>query len=173
MNFVKSSCFFMTLIWPHANCLQSKEEKTVISYEVEDTQYTLEKAENFDSYEYDEYSYNYEEIVPYAEDYYKNEETLGANNNFENHLNRKNNSTDHDTNDIRIVGGLLTDQHEFPWMAALVYENANYKSLIFCGGSIISYNVIMTAAHCLRLMDHKGKIFCIIHEIEDFFDKYC
>ena len=51
--------------------------------------------------------------------------------------------------DIRIVGGILAELNEFPWMAALVYEESNGEQKIACGGSLISSNVIMTAAHCI------------------------
>ena len=39
--------------------------------------------------------------------------------------------------------------NEFPWMAALVYEESNGEQKIACGGSLISSNVIITAAHCI------------------------
>ena len=44
-----------------------------------------------------------------------------------------------------------TGPHDFPWMAALVYESSNPADApqIFCGGVILSSNVVMTAAHCL------------------------
>ena len=51
--------------------------------------------------------------------------------------------------DTRIVGGILAELNEFPWMAALVYEESNGQQKIACGGSLISSNVIMTAAHCI------------------------
>ena len=50
---------------------------------------------------------------------------------------------------LRIVGGILAELNEFPWMAALVYEESNGEQKIACGGSLISSNVIMTAAHCI------------------------
>ncbi|XP_044729853.1 venom serine protease 34-like [Chrysoperla carnea] len=49
-------------------------------------------------------------------------------------------------NTRRIVGGVDTGVNEFPMMVALVDLDA---SSIFCGGSIISRNYIVTAAHCL------------------------
>ena len=50
-----------------------------------------------------------------------------------------------------IAGGSQAGDHEFPWMVALVYENPNDGStIISCGGSLISSNVVMTAAHCLN-----------------------
>ena len=53
------------------------------------------------------------------------------------------------TGGLRIVGGILAELNEFPWMAALVYEESNGEQKIACGGSLISSNVIMTAAHCI------------------------
>merc|ERR1719266_789076 len=43
----------------------------------------------------------------------------------------------------RIVGGVEATEHAWPWQVALFIDNA-----WFCGGSIISENYIMTAAHC-------------------------
>ena len=47
---------------------------------------------------------------------------------------------------IRIVGGVETEEHEYPWQIGLVGgSNGN----IYCGGSIISSKWILTAAHCV------------------------
>ena len=43
----------------------------------------------------------------------------------------------------RIVGGFEAAENQWPWQVALFIDNA-----WFCGGSIISENYIMTAAHC-------------------------
>lgn len=43
----------------------------------------------------------------------------------------------------RIINGEETEKHQYPWMVALLY-----KKKPFCGGSIISDRVILTAAHC-------------------------
>merc|ERR1712001_734886 len=43
----------------------------------------------------------------------------------------------------RIVGGFEAEENQWPWQVALFIGNA-----WFCGGSIISENYIMTAAHC-------------------------
>jgi len=43
----------------------------------------------------------------------------------------------------RIVGGFEAQENEWPWQVALFIDNA-----WFCGGSIISENYVMTAAHC-------------------------
>ncbi|XP_031631934.1 serine protease Hayan-like [Contarinia nasturtii] len=47
----------------------------------------------------------------------------------------------------RILDGDIANNGEFPWMAALGY-NDNYKISFGCGGTIISEYYIMTAAHC-------------------------
>merc|ERR1719504_478515 len=43
----------------------------------------------------------------------------------------------------RIVGGFEAAHHEWPWQVALFIDDA-----WFCGGSIISENYVLTAAHC-------------------------
>merc|ERR1712018_452949 len=43
----------------------------------------------------------------------------------------------------KIVGGYEAQENQWPWQVALFIDNA-----WFCGGSIISENYIMTAAHC-------------------------
>jgi hypothetical protein len=54
------------------------------------------------------------------------------------------------SNEERIVGGTEAKQNEFPWQAWLVISlgNGRYYS---CGGSLISNQWILTAAHCLDL----------------------
>merc|ERR1711887_37704 len=43
----------------------------------------------------------------------------------------------------RIVGGVEATPHSWPWQVALFIDDA-----WFCGGSIISENYVLTAAHC-------------------------
>ena len=43
----------------------------------------------------------------------------------------------------RIVGGHEAERHFYPHMAALFIDDK-----YFCGGSLISHEWIMTAAHC-------------------------
>ncbi|XP_017860324.1 PREDICTED: transmembrane protease serine 9 [Drosophila arizonae] len=47
----------------------------------------------------------------------------------------------------RIVGGNNASPHEFPWMAVLFKSGKQ-----FCGGSLITNNHILTAAHCVARM---------------------
>nr|XP_018896299.1 PREDICTED: transmembrane protease serine 9-like [Bemisia tabaci] len=48
-------------------------------------------------------------------------------------------------NKTRIVGGVETVAHEFPWMAEL-----QIRGRFFCGGALINDRYILTAGHCLR-----------------------
>merc|ERR1712073_145555 len=43
----------------------------------------------------------------------------------------------------RIVGGFEAQENQWPWQVALFIDDA-----WFCGGSIISENYVLTAAHC-------------------------
>ena len=48
----------------------------------------------------------------------------------------------------RIVGGMEADKWEFPWLVSLQLKE-NGVNEHYCGGSIISDNYILTAAHCV------------------------
>ena len=39
--------------------------------------------------------------------------------------------------------------NEFPWQATLFIEESNRQKRFICGGTIITNNLIMTAAHCV------------------------
>ena len=47
----------------------------------------------------------------------------------------------------RIVGGFEAERHQFPYQVGLVLHLANGNG--WCGGSLISRNYVMTAAHCI------------------------
>jgi len=45
----------------------------------------------------------------------------------------------------RVIGGIKAYHGQFPWQVALRVENDSY----FCGGSLISSQWVLTAAHCV------------------------
>ena len=47
----------------------------------------------------------------------------------------------------RIAGGSEAQRHQFPYMVGVVTHLASGNG--FCGGSLVSSNYVMTAAHCL------------------------
>ena len=49
----------------------------------------------------------------------------------------------------RILGGVETTPNEFPWQAFLVIQSTNGDTYV-CGGSIVSNQWVLTAAHCLE-----------------------
>lgn len=51
--------------------------------------------------------------------------------------------------DNRVVGGIESRPHQFPFLVALVLT-VNQRSQSFCGGSIIGKNHILTASHCIE-----------------------
>lgn len=46
---------------------------------------------------------------------------------------------------MRIVGGGLAEQNEFPWMVAL-----SRKGKFYCGATLITPRHLLTAAHCVE-----------------------
>jgi secreted trypsin-like serine protease len=54
----------------------------------------------------------------------------------------------------RVVGGSGTTIEEYPWQAAVVTAQADHPSLNtherqFCGGSLLTASIVITAAHCV------------------------
>jgi len=44
----------------------------------------------------------------------------------------------------RVIGGTVAPRNSIPYQAALIINNSG-----FCGGSLISTTVVLTAAHCV------------------------
>jgi secreted trypsin-like serine protease len=46
----------------------------------------------------------------------------------------------------KIIGGSNAPSSSWPWIAALIYKS---EDMVFCGGSLIAKNWVLTAAHCV------------------------
>jgi len=51
--------------------------------------------------------------------------------------------------DFFIVGGTEATPHKYPWMASLFFTQGSSSGSYFCGGTLISDEWVMTAAHCV------------------------
>merc|ERR1712133_235131 len=60
----------------------------------------------------------------------------------------------------KIVGGEEATPHSYPWMAALFIDDS-----WFCGGSLISDEWILTAAHCTTDA-HTARILLGAHDVK-------
>jgi V8-like Glu-specific endopeptidase len=49
---------------------------------------------------------------------------------------------------VRVVGGEIASQSEFPWQTALYVEPSEGHDFFVCGGSLIAPNWVLSAAHC-------------------------
>ncbi|XP_062046024.1 chymotrypsin-like elastase family member 3B [Lepus europaeus] len=49
---------------------------------------------------------------------------------------------------IRVVNGTSAVPHSWPWQALLLIEQGDWLN-IYCGGTLIKHNWVLTAAHCI------------------------
>ncbi|ODN06574.1 Transmembrane protease serine 11A, partial [Orchesella cincta] len=47
-----------------------------------------------------------------------------------------------------VENGTFTDKSQFPWVVALVERKLNGSAIHFCGGTLISSKLVLTATHC-------------------------
>ncbi|NOT85215.1 MAG: serine protease [Methylococcaceae bacterium] len=47
----------------------------------------------------------------------------------------------------KIIGGAVANSNDWPWVTGLVYRS---DITVFCGGSLIAKNWVLTAAHCVN-----------------------
>ncbi|XP_070504864.1 uncharacterized protein [Chironomus tepperi] len=55
----------------------------------------------------------------------------------------------------QIIGGNFITRGAYPWIAALVYNNGSY----FCGGTIVSDQKVLTAAHCIQEKHKPSRLY--------------
>ena len=63
----------------------------------------------------------------------------------------------------RIVGGDEAAENQWPWIVALFIDDA-----WFCGGSLISENWVMTAAHCVEVSSMSPHFSVVNQEVNIF-----
>ncbi|XP_059470182.1 phenoloxidase-activating factor 3-like [Neocloeon triangulifer] len=79
--------------------------------------------------------------------------------------------------DPRIIGGTEAMLGQFPWIARLGYINgpADSKADEFlCGGSLISHEHVVTAAHCINRDKHLSQLrWVVLGEVDERTDPDC
>ena len=75
---------------------------------------------------------------------------------------RAKNLTEYD--DLGIVGGFKAEKGQYPWFARAVDEKGEP---MFCGGTLISSDFIITAAHCTSVAPYAFEIGSLCHQEEN------
>ncbi len=68
-----------------------------------------------------------------------------------------------------VVGGTTASVSTYPWQAAVVYSTAqspgkNAHQRQFCGGSLLTSRIVLTAGHCVADTDPDCSLFCAISD---------
>lgn len=69
----------------------------------------------------------------------------------------------------KVVGGTTASTGTYPWQGAVVFSQAQYPSLNahqrqFCGGSLVTSRIVITAAHCVFDTDPDCFLLCAISD---------
>jgi secreted trypsin-like serine protease len=65
----------------------------------------------------------------------------------------------------RIVGGSQVSISQYPWQAAVVYTGSgNAHQRQFCGGSLLTSRIVITAGHCVFDTDPDCLLICSIND---------
>ena len=59
---------------------------------------------------------------------------------------------------VRVVNGRRASPHEFPWNAFLIIYRESTDEYIGCGSTLISNNLVLTAAHCCGVTEFPRNI---------------
>ena len=62
----------------------------------------------------------------------------------------------------RIVGGFIARPNAYPYQIGLTFRNLTKP---FCGGTLISPNYVLTAAHCTQKYVDSNKLVVIVSDI--------
>ena len=69
----------------------------------------------------------------------------------------------------KVVGGSTASVSTYPWQAAVVYSTAqspgkNAHQRQFCGGSLLTSRIVMTAGHCVADTDPDCSLTCALSD---------
>jgi trypsin len=69
----------------------------------------------------------------------------------------------------RVVGGSTASVTTYPWQAAVVYSTAQFPSKTahqrqFCGGSLLTSRIVVTAGHCVAADDPDCSTTCALND---------
>jgi secreted trypsin-like serine protease len=68
-----------------------------------------------------------------------------------------------DPSGSKVIGGQLADEGEWPWQVALTVAKMPVSTdSQFCGGSLVLDQWVLTAAHCVHMIDDQGVEFDLL-----------